>query len=261
MALIQCPECQREISDQATACPHCGFPIANSTPKNEEKENPYETTPVSKQEVFETAAKKKHGTLIAIIAIVVLAIAGILIINSINAAKEKREAEEAEAAALAAAQEAREQYIDDLKTIQAQMLLTAIDAESAGGLIHDVWYNTIYEKRDTATDKYTRGSYSFNSDFNTSLRNLFNDDEFIEKVDSIKDGSKKASELYGKLQNPPDDLKAAYSALNDLYDAFQTLTGCTTNPTGSLSSYTATFNQADSDFLKYYEKLGAVMPD
>jgi hypothetical protein len=28
MALIKCPECQREISDQAAACPHCELPIA-----------------------------------------------------------------------------------------------------------------------------------------------------------------------------------------------------------------------------------------
>ena len=27
MALIQCPECGREISDKAMACPHCGVPI------------------------------------------------------------------------------------------------------------------------------------------------------------------------------------------------------------------------------------------
>ena len=28
MALINCPECGREISDKAIACPHCGCPIA-----------------------------------------------------------------------------------------------------------------------------------------------------------------------------------------------------------------------------------------
>lgn len=28
MALIKCPECQREISDQATACPACGYSLA-----------------------------------------------------------------------------------------------------------------------------------------------------------------------------------------------------------------------------------------
>lgn len=27
MALIGCPECKKEISDQAVLCPHCGYPI------------------------------------------------------------------------------------------------------------------------------------------------------------------------------------------------------------------------------------------
>lgn len=27
MALISCPSCKREISSNATACPHCGEPI------------------------------------------------------------------------------------------------------------------------------------------------------------------------------------------------------------------------------------------
>lgn len=32
MALIQCPECGQTISDRATTCPHCAFPIADSSP-------------------------------------------------------------------------------------------------------------------------------------------------------------------------------------------------------------------------------------
>ena len=27
MALTTCPECEREVSDRAIACPHCGYPI------------------------------------------------------------------------------------------------------------------------------------------------------------------------------------------------------------------------------------------
>lgn len=30
MALIACPECQREISSRAPACPHCGYPVKAS---------------------------------------------------------------------------------------------------------------------------------------------------------------------------------------------------------------------------------------
>ncbi len=32
MALIRCPECQREVSDQAIACPACGYPIRGLGP-------------------------------------------------------------------------------------------------------------------------------------------------------------------------------------------------------------------------------------
>ena len=28
MALINCPECQKEVSDTAVACPHCGFGVS-----------------------------------------------------------------------------------------------------------------------------------------------------------------------------------------------------------------------------------------
>ena len=28
MALIKCPECQTEVSDRASACPRCGYPIS-----------------------------------------------------------------------------------------------------------------------------------------------------------------------------------------------------------------------------------------
>ena len=38
MALIKCPECGNQISDKATSCPHCGYPIA-STKDNEINNN------------------------------------------------------------------------------------------------------------------------------------------------------------------------------------------------------------------------------
>ena len=44
MALITCPECGRKISDKATACPHCGCPVAG-----------YITCPECGKQVPETA--------------------------------------------------------------------------------------------------------------------------------------------------------------------------------------------------------------
>ncbi len=33
MALIQCPECQNDVSDSAKVCPHCGYKIKRANPK------------------------------------------------------------------------------------------------------------------------------------------------------------------------------------------------------------------------------------
>ena len=33
MAIIKCPECNKEISDQAPACIHCGYPLQNTATK------------------------------------------------------------------------------------------------------------------------------------------------------------------------------------------------------------------------------------
>ena len=33
MALIQCPECQNDVSDSAKVCPHCGYKIKRTDPK------------------------------------------------------------------------------------------------------------------------------------------------------------------------------------------------------------------------------------
>lgn len=37
MALIECPECGKEISDKAESCPHCGFPVSKTLSHEREK--------------------------------------------------------------------------------------------------------------------------------------------------------------------------------------------------------------------------------
>ena len=57
MALIECPECGREVSDKALACPHCGNPIA-----------PAERPPVVDRAVAKVA--KGLGVLLIILIII-----------------------------------------------------------------------------------------------------------------------------------------------------------------------------------------------
>lgn len=40
MALVVCPECQKQISDRAKACPYCGFPMEEHIRSNAEKIEP-----------------------------------------------------------------------------------------------------------------------------------------------------------------------------------------------------------------------------
>lgn len=40
MALTRCSECEKEISDRATTCPHCGFPIADNYEATEKYRQP-----------------------------------------------------------------------------------------------------------------------------------------------------------------------------------------------------------------------------
>ena len=152
------------------------------------------------------------------------------------------------------------------------MLMTAADAESVANLIRAVWYNTIYTKSDRQTNKYTIKFYKydegqayyskddFNGDFNISLSNLFSDSEISSKINEIRAGCIVVNDLYGKLQNPPDDLTACYATMNDMYDAFGDLTRCATDPSGSYTSFTSEFRTADSDFMDSYTKLSAIIP-
>lgn len=131
------------------------------------------------------------------------------------------------------------------------MLTGASTAEEAGTLIHDVWYDTIFDEHNADTSKYTSG----NSDFNDSLSELFSDEEFQDKIASIKSNQATVKELMQELTNPPAEYEEAYNTLKDYYDAYLELTNLAISPTGSLQSYTDDFNEADSNVLKYYNAM------
>lgn len=69
MALIKCPECGKEVSDQAASCPNCGHPLRrkeNAQPQMQQNNNQPNVRYVS-----QPVKKKGHGCLITIIIIVV----------------------------------------------------------------------------------------------------------------------------------------------------------------------------------------------
>lgn len=235
----KCPECGYAITDEVTACPQCGCPITDGGNVSPQK---VEVTGVN----IGTLNKKTIITLIvAVVVIIIGVISGITISNNVKAERTKAELD----------MQIRN-YESNLKKASTTMLVGAAEAETAANLIHDVWYNTIYEISSSKTDKYTKVNYgSFNSDFNTSLALLFLDESFNADIESIKDNQEQVKKIMKNLTNPPEGYQEAYNAIKAYYDAYLELTNLAVDPSGNLTSYTSSLNEADSNVSKCYEAM------
>lgn len=243
MALISCPECGREVSDQVKSCPHCGYPFGGSDP-NQEQPQKVEVTSVNL--VPKNPATKKKiiaGLIVAVIAVV-------CIIAIVIFTKNSKEAS------------ARSEYIENLSTARMTMLSGGAEAESLCNLTKSVWANTIHEERDAETDKYTLNAIGlFNDDFNSSLKALYNDSSTTETLSMIEANQEEVEDLMRELQNPPEGLETCYDTLDSLYDAYRGLTDLAISPSGSLNSYSETFGNLDDDFMLYFDKLETQIPE
>ena len=243
MALIQCPECGKEISDKVTACPHCGYPLVEE-----------QVQPASPQAVELTGINlsvknpQKSKKFLIYATVVVCVIVAVVVGLTVKKANDTKKA--------------ANEYIDNLTAVRRIMLTGAVDAEKLCGLTHDVWYNTIYEKYDFDTDPYTKDDNgSYHDDFNDSLSALYSDQSTKDAISDIKSNRDSVDELMKQLQNPTDEFSACYATVDALYDAYCGLTNLATSPTGSLTSYTESYRTYDDDFLKYYKKLETQIPE
>lgn len=239
----RCAECGELLGEEDVVCPHCGCPIEDDELQNGQKPQQVEVTKVH----LAVDEKKKKIIIFAIIAVCILAISSILL----SAMKKNFDQKKAEKTAA----EARTDYQEKLSDAVSTMLTGAATAERAGGLIHDVWYNAIYEQSDDKTDAYTKPKGYFVSDFNDALSNLMSDDDFKIQIESIKSNQNKTQNLMRTLKNPPKEYQEAYDALKDYYDAYIELVGCAVNPSGNLSSYTEKFNDADTNVSNCYDAM------
>ena len=99
------------------------------------------------------------------------------------------------------------------------MLDGAAKAENAGNLIKSVWYNAIYEERNSETDQ------------------------------------SEVTNLMKQLKEPPKKYEEAYSVLKVYYDNYLKMTKIVTSPTGSLNTFSEDFNTYDNNTVDSYEKM------
>lgn len=255
MALIHCPKCGKEISDKAARCVHCGYELtANNKRKCSEcgaefTDNatecpvcgcPVEIPEQTPQQVEVTGVKLSHRNKRIIVAV---AIIGLLLAAALlGVARVKKQ------------NNARD-YGNRLETAVQTMLIGAGEAETSGNLVKLVWNNAIHEERDSQTDPYTRPKGYFVSDFNEALQNLFADKDFSDQIASIKSNQDTVQTLMKNMKNPPDEYEDAYDALSELYDAYTNFTNLVVNPSGSLQTFSANFNDADTETLNCYNAM------
>ena len=179
--------------------------------------------------------KKHKGTIISIIvfALIVVSVLGIGILQK---AKELK-------------------YYSNMETVSFTMLDGATKAEDAGNLIKSVWYNAIFEERNSETDKYTMKNGKFVDDFNDALSELFADENFSNSISEIVTNQSDVTNLMKQLKEPPKKYEEAYSVLKVYYDNYLKMTKIVINPTGSLNTFSEDFNTYDNNTVDSYEKM------
>lgn len=172
--------------------------------------------------------KKKTGKKIALVVIIAIAILAVAfgVTNNLKIQKKK----------------SVESYGDNLSSIDETMLNGASYAETTGAMIHDIWYDSVFENHRSETSNYISGT----TDFNGAIENYRESDEYKKASKLIEKSIDKANDLMKKLKNPPDEYQDAYDDLKKYYNDFISFTDLALNPTGSLTTYTDSYNSLDS---------------
>ena len=256
----RCKECGAELEAEETVCHECGCPVSEETDSEEIlKENISEDVSGTEELTEKPKNKFIRWGMIGVLSvfIVFLIIAGVKDYKKEKAEEQARIVEEQKKQEALEEQNMLKNYQSTYTNAVVTMYEGAAAAENAGGLIHDVWFDTIYNESRDSTSKYVAG----HSDFNDSLQALFADSDFQSKITKIKDNQDSVMKLMTKLKNPPEEYSEAYVSLKNLYDSYVKLTNLATNPTGNLTSYTSDYNSTDSEVSNNFEAIQMYIND
>ncbi len=241
MGLITCPKCGEAISEKAIVCPYCKSSLSqqnsimceNCGTEYEIKLPACPNCGCPNSTIKQRKHKKKHkGIIIAVVVIILIAVC-VFGFNILQKAKET-------------------EYYSNMEYVSYTMLDGAVKAENAGNLIKSVWYNAIYEERDTETDNYTMKNGEFVDDFNDALSNLFADENFVNSISEIELNKSEVTDL---MKNPPKKYEEAYAVLKIYYDNYIKMTKSVISSNGSLQTFSEDFNTYDTDTVNSFEKM------
>ena len=250
MALINCPNCNKEISDKAKVCVGCGYQIFDDV--NVEKiimdcpECGVVTDGMTDicsncgypLKLFELKdnEKSKNKSLFKKKWFWVLAVCFVLLISIVLFVSNNTRTEN---------------YNTEICTAVDEIMAVSSDAENVGNQICSVWNNAIWDKDNENTAKYTSGT----KDFNEALSNLFADEEFIGKITAIRDKQSEIDTYLGKLKNPPEKFEDAYDEFKELYYAYSDYVDFVILCKGSYNTYTEDLAKKSSALMESFREI------
>jgi len=188
MALIKCPECEKEISNKVNICPHCGYPISSEIEKGALSED------VLLQQDLKIKRKKRKALtfkIIAFVSIIFIAFASLIISNDI---KQRR--------LIAEQQQKLKEYKSDITHLGVD-LLNGIDVCS-----QEIMNNyEILEKHYGGAKAQKIAEYQM----------LIRDNELLEKE------KKEIDQSIQLLSDYPSQERNSYKALLELYTIYSNL--------------------------------------
>lgn len=289
MALVQCGNCRKNISDKAERCPHCGVDLRNTAEIKSICQECHaellkeETVchncgcPVDVKDNPDIKKRRKSFLIIGIIVLIFVVLGLIYLVvaanevqksikdtdsvqkqNEIVVTEETTKKKESNKTTVDAETERKQkikEYRAKVEDVTYTMLSGAADAEEAGCLIQLVWFNAIWKEHDDETDRFTCPDGEFVEDFNIALENLYADDEFVELLANIMDNQDEVANEMKKLKNPPEECEDMYKALKEYYSSYSEITGLALCPEGSFETFSSSFSEADSKTVDCYDEM------
>ncbi len=147
-------------------------------------------------------------------------------------------------------------YAAEALTFRYDLLDAGATAEGVVNLVKLVWSNTIYERNDVRTDKYTKYNEEyFNSSFNTSLSNLYKSEEYTEPVSKLEEVRPQLARKLRDFRDYPEGGQHLYDALIVMHTKIDDLIELAVDPAGSLQSYSERINEIYADFNRVVDDV------
>ncbi len=249
MALIKCPNCDKEISDKAKVCVGCGYQLLSDECTEQTRSCPecgvitddltdvctncgYPlstlSTKIEEIQKSKNVFKKKWFWILTVCFVLLISV----IVLAFNSAK-------------------TENYNVEICTAVDEIMAVSAEAETIGNQICSVWNNAIFDKNNESTAKYTGTP----KDFNEALSNLFADEDFIKKANSVRNKQSEIDAYLGKLKNPPEKFEDAYDEFKELYYTYSDYVDFVLSCEGSYNTYTENFAKKRSVLMENYREI------